>query len=152
MYARVDYLKSARDVWIEIEQIEKNRYEVNVKFLQNLTPEWQNITGSIQLSQNLGKMGLHDLYSMMVQHEEIVSRPIVKTKENRPSGTSCGAHGGSNFAPVPSFQDNYFPDEPAIRNDENCISEEELHNMNESLSLISHNMQRLNASKAFNKY
>ncbi|KAJ9561522.1 hypothetical protein OSB04_006682 [Centaurea solstitialis] len=102
MYARVDSLTNARDVWLEIEQqmqggdtavesqkesalnayegfkarenesltesyqrlnafvndlrrlgVEKSKYEVNVKFLKNLTQEWQNMAINIQLSRNL---------------------------------------------------------------------------------------------------
>ncbi|KAJ9565913.1 hypothetical protein OSB04_001879 [Centaurea solstitialis] len=48
-------------------KVEKSRYEVNVKFLKNLNPEWRNLAINIQLSRNLGQMGLHDLFSMMVQ-------------------------------------------------------------------------------------
>ncbi|KAJ9552446.1 hypothetical protein OSB04_016491 [Centaurea solstitialis] len=50
--------------------LEKNKYEVNVKFLKRLNKLWQSVTINIQVSQNLGQLGLHDLYSMMLPHEE----------------------------------------------------------------------------------
>ncbi|KAJ9538847.1 hypothetical protein OSB04_031580 [Centaurea solstitialis] len=50
--------------------LEKNKYEVNVKFLKRLNKLWQSVTISIQVSQNLGQLGLHDLYNMMLPHEE----------------------------------------------------------------------------------
>ncbi|KAJ9547868.1 hypothetical protein OSB04_020411 [Centaurea solstitialis] len=59
--------------------VEKTKYEVNVKFLKNLTPEWQNLAINIQLSRNLGVMGLHDLFSMM--DLEAVERKSMKKGE-----------------------------------------------------------------------
>ncbi|KAJ9544875.1 hypothetical protein OSB04_024582 [Centaurea solstitialis] len=146
MYARVDSLTNARDVWLEIEQqmqggdtalesqkesalnayegfkaretesltesyqrlnafvndlrrlgIEKTKYEVNVKFLKNLTPAWQNLAINLQLSRNLGIMGLHDLFSMMVQHEEFITGGKFKNAVD-PLALAAVPCGGSNSA------------------------------------------------------
>ncbi|KAJ9544584.1 LOW QUALITY PROTEIN: hypothetical protein OSB04_024291 [Centaurea solstitialis] len=218
MYARVDSLTNARDVWLEIEQqmqggdtalesqkesalnayegfkarenesltesyqrlnafvndlrrlgVEKSKYEVNVKFLKNLTQEWQNMAINIQLSRNLGAMGLHDLFSMMVQHEEFITGGRTK-KAVDPLALSAVPFGGPNPAPVQpmpynnvspqyyqeeynqEFNPNYgtsvqHPDEPMIIS----ISDEELFHVNESLALISHSVQRLNANRGYNR-
>ncbi|KAJ9561221.1 hypothetical protein OSB04_006381 [Centaurea solstitialis] len=218
MYARIDSLTSARDVWLEIEQqmqggntalesqkesalkayegfkaresesltesykrlnsfvndlrrlgVEKTKYEVNVKFLKNLTPEWQNMAINIQLSRNLGVMGLHDLFSMMVQHEEFITSGRTK-KTVDPLALSVVPFGGPNFAPIqptqynnmppPYHQEDFnqefnqnfghgmqHPDDPMII----TISDEELFNMSESFTLISHNVQRMNANRGFNR-
>ncbi|KAJ9541607.1 hypothetical protein OSB04_028113 [Centaurea solstitialis] len=147
MYARVDSLTNARDVWLEIEQqmqggdtalesqkesalnayegfkaretesltesyqrlnafvndlrrlgIEKSKYEVNVKFLKNLTSAWQNLAINLQLSRNLGIMGLHDLFSMMVQHEEFITGGKFKNAVD-PLALAAVPCGGSNSAP-----------------------------------------------------
>ncbi|KAJ9561569.1 hypothetical protein OSB04_006729 [Centaurea solstitialis] len=218
MYARVDSLTNARDVWLEIEQqmqggdtavesqkesalnayegfkarenefltesyqrlnafvndlrrlgVEKSKYEVNVKFLKNLTQEWQNMAINIQLSRNLGAMGLHDLFSMMVQHEEFITGGRTK-KAVDPLALSAVPFGGPNTAPVQpmpynnispqyypeeysqEFNPNYgtsiqHPDEPVIIS----ISDDELFHVNESLALISHSVQRLNANRGYNR-
>ncbi|KAJ9561272.1 hypothetical protein OSB04_006432 [Centaurea solstitialis] len=218
MYARVDSLTNARDVWLEIEQqmqggdtalesqkesalnayegfkarenesltesyqrlnsfvndlrrlgVEKTKYEVNVKFLKNLTPEWQNLAINIQLSRNRGIMGLHDLFSMMVQHEEFITGGRTK-KAVDPLALSAVPFGGPNPAPVQpmpynnvspqyyqeeynqEFNPNYgtsvqHPDDPVIIS----ISDEELFHVNESLALISHSVQRLNANRGYNR-
>ncbi|KAJ9545036.1 hypothetical protein OSB04_024743 [Centaurea solstitialis] len=149
MYARVDSLTNARDVWLEIEQqmqggdtalesqkesalnayegfkaretesltesyqrlnafvndlrrlgIEKSKYEVNVKFLKNLTPAWQNLAINLQLSRNLGIMGLHDLFSMMVQHEEFITGGKFKNTVD-PLALAAVPCAGSISAPIP---------------------------------------------------
>ncbi|KAJ9561873.1 hypothetical protein OSB04_007033 [Centaurea solstitialis] len=147
--------------------VEKTKYEINVKFLKNLTQEWQNMAINIQLSRNLGAMGLHDLFSMMVQHEEYITGGRSK-KGIDPLALVVVPFGGPNSAPIqPSsfnnmplsqhpedfnheFNQNFnqgmqHPDDPMII----TISDEELVNMNESLALISHNVQRLNANREF---
>ncbi|KAJ9544367.1 hypothetical protein OSB04_024074 [Centaurea solstitialis] len=218
MYARVDILTNARDVWLEIEQqmqggdtalesqkesalnayegfkarenesltksyqrlnafvndlrrlgVEKTKYEVNMKFLKNLTPKWQNLAINIQLSRNLGVMGLHDLFSMMVQHEEFITRGRAK-KAVDPLALAAVPFGGPNSVPIQPSQFNNIPpqyhqedfyqefnpnlgsnvqhpDDPLII----TISDEELFNVNESLALISHNVQKLNANRGFNR-
>ncbi|KAJ9551027.1 hypothetical protein OSB04_015072 [Centaurea solstitialis] len=218
MYARVDSLTNAQDVWLEIEQqmqggdtvvesqkesalnayegfkarenesltesyqrlnafvndlrrlgVEKSKYEVNVKFLKNLTQEWQNMAINIQLSRNLGAMGLHDLYSMMVQHEEFITGGRTKKAVDH-LALSAVPFGGPSTAPVQpmpynnvspqyypeeysqEFNLNYgtsvqHPDEPVIIS----ISDEELFHVNESLALISHSVQRLNANRGYNR-
>ncbi|KAJ9544969.1 hypothetical protein OSB04_024676 [Centaurea solstitialis] len=218
MYARVDSLTNARDVWLEIEQqmqggdsavesqkesalnayegfkamenesliesyqrlnafvndlrqlgVEKSKYEVNVKFLKNLNQEWQNMAINIQLSRNLGTLGLHDLFSMMVQHEDFITGGRSKRAVD-PLALSAMPFGGPNTAPVQpmpynivspqyypeeyshEFNPNYgssvqHPDEPVIIS----ISDDELFHVNESLALISHSVQRLNANRGYNR-
>ncbi|KAJ9543890.1 hypothetical protein OSB04_023597 [Centaurea solstitialis] len=218
MYARVDSLTNARDVWLVIEQqmqggdtalesqkesalnayegfrarenesltdsyqrlnsfvndlrrlgVEKSKYVVNVKFLKNLTQQWQNMAINIQLSRNLGTLGPHDLYIMMVQHEEFISGGRSKRALD-PLALATVPFGGPNSAPIqPTFlnhmplpqhpedfnhefnqnfnQGMQHPDDPMII----TISDEDLFNMNESLALISHNVQRLNANQGFSR-
>ncbi|KAJ9541907.1 hypothetical protein OSB04_028413 [Centaurea solstitialis] len=147
--------------------VENTKCEVNVKFLKNLTQEWQNMAINIQLSRNLGVMGLHDLFSMMVQHEEFITGGRTK-KAVDPLALSVVPFGGPNSAPIqptpynnmphPHHPEDFnhefnpnlghgmqHPDDPMII----TISDEELFNMNESLALISHNVQRLNANRGF---
>ncbi|KAJ9552737.1 hypothetical protein OSB04_016782 [Centaurea solstitialis] len=218
MYARVDSLTNARDVWLEIEQqmqggdtalesqkesalnayegfkarenepltesyqrlnsfvndlrrlgVEKTKYEVNMKFLKNLTPEWQNMAINIQLSRNLGVMGLHDLFSMMVQHEEFITGGRTK-KAVDPLALAAVPFGGPNSVPIQPTQYNNVPPQyhqedynqefnpnlgPSIQHPDDpliiTISDEELFNVNESLALISHNVQKLNANRGFNR-
>ncbi|KAJ9560999.1 hypothetical protein OSB04_006159 [Centaurea solstitialis] len=149
--------------------VEKSKYEVNVKFLNNLTQEWQNMAINIQLSRNLGAMGLHDLFSMMVQHEEFITGGRTK-KAVDPLALSAVPFGGPSTAPVQpmpynsvspqyypeeysqEFNPNYgtsvqHPDEPVIIS----ISDDELFHVNESLALISHSVQRLNANLGYNR-
>ncbi|KAJ9546296.1 hypothetical protein OSB04_018839 [Centaurea solstitialis] len=139
-------------------KVEKSRYEVNVKFLKNLNPEWRNLAINIQLSRNLGQMGLHDLFSMMVQHEEYITCNKPR-KTIDPLALAAVHHGGSNLPvnPYPEelYQDyhydvnqDYYPhsdnyNDPTII----TVTDEELHNMNESLALITHKMQRLTANR-----
>ncbi|KAJ9538485.1 hypothetical protein OSB04_031218 [Centaurea solstitialis] len=168
MYARVDSLTNARDVWLEIEQqmqggdtalesqkesalnayegfrarenesltesyqrlksfvndlrrlgVEKSKYEVNVKFLKNLNQEWQNMAINIQLSRNLGAMGLHDLFSMMVQHEEYITNGRFK-KGIDPLALAAVPFGGPNSAQIQptSFNNMPLPQHPEDFNHE----------------------------------
>ncbi|KAJ9542233.1 hypothetical protein OSB04_028739 [Centaurea solstitialis] len=170
MYAQVESLTNARDYEVNDLRrlgVEKTKYEVNVKFLKNLTQEWQNMAINIQLSRNLGAMGLHDLFSMMVQHEENITDGRSKRGID-PLALSAVPFGGPNSSPIQptslnnmplpqhpedfnhEFNRNFnqgmqHPDDPMII----TISDEELFNMNESLALISHNMQRLNVNRGF---
>ncbi|KAJ9555952.1 hypothetical protein OSB04_010566 [Centaurea solstitialis] len=181
MYSRVDSFDNARDIWNEIEQlhdsyqrlnslvndlrrlkVEKSRYEVNVKFLKNLNPEWRNLAINIQLSRNLGHMGLHDLFSMMVQHEEYITGNKPR-KAIDPLALAAVHHGGSNL-PVNPYPEEHYQDyhydmsQDYYQHSDNfndptiiTVTDEELHNMNESLALITHKMQRLTANRGFNR-
>ncbi|KAJ9538263.1 LOW QUALITY PROTEIN: hypothetical protein OSB04_030996 [Centaurea solstitialis] len=143
-------------------KVEKSRYEVNVKFLKNLNPEWRNLAINIQLSRNLGQMGLHDLFSMMVQHEEFITGNKPK-KSIDPLALAAVHHGGSNLSVNP-YPEEYYQDyhydvsQDYYQHSDNSndptiitVTDEELHNMNESLALITHKMQRLTANRGFNR-
>ncbi|KAJ9557809.1 hypothetical protein OSB04_012423 [Centaurea solstitialis] len=143
-------------------KVEKSRYEVNVKFLKNLNPEWRNLAINIQLSRNLGQMGLHDLFSMMVQHEEFITGNKPK-KSIDPLALAAVHHGGSNLSVNPYPEEYYQDYHYDVSQDyyQHCdnsndptiitVTDEELHNMNESLALITHKMQRLTANRGFNR-
>ncbi|KAJ9561077.1 hypothetical protein OSB04_006237 [Centaurea solstitialis] len=93
--------------------MDKNRYEINMKFLKNLAPEWRNVAVNIQLGQNLGQLGLHDIYNTMVQHEEIVTGH--KTKKVDPLAHAVVPLRGSNFRSTPSHHDNYNYKDPRLK-------------------------------------
>ncbi|KAJ9566590.1 hypothetical protein OSB04_002556 [Centaurea solstitialis] len=125
--------------------LEKNKYEVNVKFLKRLSSQRQAVTISIQVSQNLGKLELHDLYNMMLPHEETLFGK--KEKKIHPLALAVVPLGGSNFCQSSSFQENYIVEEPIVLDD--GLTEEEMYQLENSLSLMTKfrgNPQR------FNKY
>ena len=47
--------------------VQKSNYEINIKFLKNLNSSWKQVSVYLQMTQNLETMGLHDLYSIMIQ-------------------------------------------------------------------------------------
>ena len=59
--------------------VQKTNYEVNVKFLKNLTRAWEQSAVHLQMTHNLRSQGLHDLYRTMVQHEDIITGKTKKT-------------------------------------------------------------------------
>ncbi|KAJ9543695.1 hypothetical protein OSB04_023402 [Centaurea solstitialis] len=82
--------------------MEKNKYEINVKFLKKLTPKWQHVAVNLQMGQNLRQLSLHDVYSMMVQHEEIITGKQKKTEDDY-RDTGRYSNGKSNVSsPVSS--------------------------------------------------
>ncbi|KAJ9561247.1 LOW QUALITY PROTEIN: hypothetical protein OSB04_006407 [Centaurea solstitialis] len=123
--------------------LETNKYEVNVKFLKRLSSQWQAVTISIQVSQNLGKLELHDLYSMMLPHEETLFRK--KEKKIDPLALAAVPLRGSNFHQSSSFQENYTVEEPIVLDD--GLTEEEMYQLENSLALMAKfhgNPQRFN--------
>ncbi|KAJ9544921.1 hypothetical protein OSB04_024628 [Centaurea solstitialis] len=86
--------------------LEKNKYEVNVKFLKRLNKLWQSVTISIQVSQNLGQLGLHDLYSIMLPHEETLFGKTEKKID--PPNLALMSNRGS------SSHENYTVEEPVV--------------------------------------
>ncbi|KAJ9545026.1 hypothetical protein OSB04_024733 [Centaurea solstitialis] len=106
--------------------LEKNKYEVNVKFLKRLNKLWQSVTISIQVSQNLGQLGLHDLYSMMLPHEETL---FGKTKKKiDPPTLALMANRGS------SSHDNYTVEEPVVLDE--GLTEEKMFQLENSFALM----------------
>ncbi|KAJ9542979.1 hypothetical protein OSB04_029485 [Centaurea solstitialis] len=120
---------------------EKNRYEVNVKLLKRLSSQWQAVTISIQVSQNLGKLALHDLYSMMLHHEETLFGK--KEKKIGPLALAAVPLGGSNFHHTSSFQENYSVEEPIVLDD--GLSEEEI--TGKDLTLVEVNQAKVDTSR-----
>ncbi|KAJ9564805.1 hypothetical protein OSB04_000771 [Centaurea solstitialis] len=117
--------------------LEKNKYEVNVKFLKRLNKLWQSVTISIQVSQNLGQLGLHDLYSMMLPHEETLFGKTEK-KIDPPSLALMSNRGSSSH-------ENYTVEEPVVLDD--GLTEEEMFQLENSFALMAKfrgNPQRFN--------
>src|SRR5581483_7802944 len=107
--------------------LEKNRYEVNVKFLKRLSKSWQSVTISIQVSQNLGQLELHDLFSMMLPHEETLFGKVERKVE--PPSLALMSNIGSS-----SFHENYSVEEPVILDD--GLTEEEMYHLENSFALM----------------
>ncbi|KAJ9545009.1 hypothetical protein OSB04_024716 [Centaurea solstitialis] len=158
MFARVDSCKDGRSIWLGIELqmqggdkalegqkenamnalgLEKNKYEVNVKFLKRLNKLWQSVTISIQVSQNLGQLGLHDLYGMMLPHEETLFGKTEKKID--PPTLALMANRGS------SSHENYTVEEPVVLDD--GLTEQEMFPLENSFALMATfrgNLQRFN--------
>ncbi|KAJ9561267.1 hypothetical protein OSB04_006427 [Centaurea solstitialis] len=117
--------------------LEKNKYEVNVKFLKRLNKLWQSVTIRIQVSQNLGQLGLHDLYSMMLPHEETLFGKTEKKID--PPNLALMSNRGS------SSHENYTVEEPVVLDD--GLTEEEMFQLENSFALMAKfrgNPQRFN--------
>ncbi|KAJ9539175.1 hypothetical protein OSB04_031908 [Centaurea solstitialis] len=58
----------------------KSTSEINYKFLKNLNPEWDHYSVNLQMNKNLAEEDLHDLYSILSQHEVKVKHIVMKQK------------------------------------------------------------------------
>ncbi|KAJ9545000.1 hypothetical protein OSB04_024707 [Centaurea solstitialis] len=58
----------------------KSTSEINFKFLKNLNPEWDHYSVNFQMNKNLAEEDLHDLYSILSQHEMKVKDIVTKQK------------------------------------------------------------------------
>ncbi|KAJ9536171.1 hypothetical protein OSB04_un000651 [Centaurea solstitialis] len=58
----------------------KSASEINFKFLKNLNPEWDHYSVNLQMNKNLAEEDLHDLYSILSQHEVKVKDIVTKQK------------------------------------------------------------------------
>ncbi|KAJ9545075.1 hypothetical protein OSB04_024782 [Centaurea solstitialis] len=66
----------------------KSTSEINFKFLKNLNPEWDHYSVNLQMNKNLAEEDLHDLYSILSQHEVKVKDITEKKKSVLPSASS----------------------------------------------------------------
>ncbi|KAJ9542451.1 hypothetical protein OSB04_028957 [Centaurea solstitialis] len=60
--------------------MQKSTSEINFKFLKNLNPEWDHYSVNLQMNKNLAEEDLHDLYSILSQHELKVKDIVMKQK------------------------------------------------------------------------
>ncbi|KAJ9539388.1 hypothetical protein OSB04_032121 [Centaurea solstitialis] len=60
--------------------MQKSTSEINFKFLKNLNPEWDHYSVNLQMNKNLAEQDLHDLYSILSQHEVKVKDIVMKQK------------------------------------------------------------------------
>src|SRR5581483_5650822 len=60
--------------------MQKSTSEINFKFLKNLNPEWDHYSVNLQMNKNLAEEDLHDLYSILSQHEVKVKDIVTKQK------------------------------------------------------------------------
>ncbi|KAJ9544590.1 hypothetical protein OSB04_024297 [Centaurea solstitialis] len=58
----------------------KSTSEINFKFLKNLNSEWDHYSVNLQMKKNLAEEDLHDLYSILSQHEVKVKDIVMKQK------------------------------------------------------------------------
>ncbi|KAI3665285.1 hypothetical protein L6452_43909 [Arctium lappa] len=62
-------------------KITKTNTKNNIKFMNNLQPEWKPFVSHIRHTQTLEKLYLHELYEMLLQDEEEVMELIGKAEE-----------------------------------------------------------------------
>ncbi|KAI3729545.1 hypothetical protein L6452_18206 [Arctium lappa] len=67
---------------LQINKITKTNTENNIKFMNNLQPEWKSFVSHIRHTQTLEKLLLHELYEMLLQDEE----EVFELMGNRASG------------------------------------------------------------------
>ncbi|KAJ9545175.1 hypothetical protein OSB04_024882 [Centaurea solstitialis] len=60
--------------------MQKSTSEINFKFLKNLNPKWDHYSVNLQMNKNLAEEDLHDLYSILSQHEVKVKDIVTKQK------------------------------------------------------------------------
>ncbi|KAJ9542659.1 hypothetical protein OSB04_029165 [Centaurea solstitialis] len=60
--------------------MQKSTSEINFKFLKNLNPKWDHYSVNLQMNKNLAEEDLHDLYSILSQHEVKVKDIVMKQK------------------------------------------------------------------------
>ncbi|KAJ9546974.1 hypothetical protein OSB04_019517 [Centaurea solstitialis] len=60
--------------------MQKSTSEINFKVLKNLNPEWDHYSVNLQMNKNLAEEDLHDLYSILSQHEVKVKDIVTKQK------------------------------------------------------------------------
>ena len=196
MYARVDSLKSAKDIWLELELqmqggekameskrenamcayegfsaresesltesynrlntyindlrqlgMEKTKYELNIKFLKNLHSEWRQVAINLQMSQNLGQFGLHDLYSMLVQHEDLISG---EKKESSPLALIAGSRTSTNTKSSSSQVE--ITDNKPVFVREFDESDEDLKKLTSSMSMFARDINKYKETKEVDKY
>ncbi|KAJ9547455.1 hypothetical protein OSB04_019998 [Centaurea solstitialis] len=98
LFNRVDSRNTAKELWDELEKqfqgtrfniilndlrrngMHKSTSEINFKFLKNLNPEWDHYSVNLQMNKNLAEEDLHDLYSILSQHEVKVKDIVMKQK------------------------------------------------------------------------
>ena len=128
--------------------MEKTKYEINIKFLKNLHSDWRQVTINLQMSQNLGQFGLHDLYNMLVQHEDLISGKRKKSSSlslitvPRISTSSRGSS---------SKQVEITDNEPVFAQDSD-ESDEELKKLTSSMSMFARDIIKLKETKGVDKY
>ncbi|KAI3759306.1 hypothetical protein L6452_07022 [Arctium lappa] len=52
--------------------ISKSASEINYKFIKNLNPEWKNFAINLQMSKNMARENVTDIFSTLAQHEDEV--------------------------------------------------------------------------------
>jgi hypothetical protein len=197
MYARVDSLKSAKEIWLELELqmqggekameskrenamcayegfsaresesltesynrlntyvndlrrlgMEKTKYELNIKFLKNLHSEWRQVAINLQMGQNLGQFGLHDLYSMLVQHEDLISG---EKKKSSSLALIAGSRTSTNTKGSSSTQVEITDNEPVFAR-ESDESDEDLKKLTTSMSMFARDINKYKETKGVDKY
>ncbi|XP_024963256.1 uncharacterized protein LOC112503448 [Cynara cardunculus var. scolymus] len=60
--------------------IQKSMFEINYKCLKNLRSEWYSLVVNLQMNKNMSEEDIHDIYSILYEHEETV-RELMTEKE-----------------------------------------------------------------------
>jgi len=128
--------------------MEKTKYELNIKFLKNLHSEWQQVAINLQMSQNLGQFGLHDLYSMMVQHEDLISG---ERKKNSSLALIAGPRTSTTSRGSSSSQVEITDNEPVLAQ-ELDESDEDLKKLTSSMSMFARDINKYKETKGVDKY
>ena len=116
---------------------------MNVKFLKNLTEAWQQVVVHLQMTHNLRSQGLHDLYRMMVQHEEFITGKAKKTD----AVALFSKHGeGAHSKGLMQMRDVNPRDEASFIA-YSSESDEDVRKMNQDMALMARDIRNMKAAK-----
>ncbi|KAJ9540465.1 hypothetical protein OSB04_026971 [Centaurea solstitialis] len=126
-------------------KIQKSNYEINIKFLKNLNSSWKQVSIYLQMTHNLESMGLHDLYSIMIQQEDDV---VVKTEKDS-LALVTKRHSSSKRSKAKKFEVSSEDDQANMTDSDE--SDDEMRKFSESLAMLTKQFKKSYAERKGNR-
>nr|GEV96104.1 hypothetical protein [Tanacetum cinerariifolium] len=99
VYAAVDSCETAKEMWECVRQIMKENIAVNLKFLNNLQPEWKRHVTIVRQTKNLHKDDFTQIYDFLKMNQDEVNelRAERLTKTHDPLALMAHSQNSYNF-------------------------------------------------------
>nr|GEY94546.1 hypothetical protein [Tanacetum cinerariifolium] len=111
VYAAVDSCETTKEIWERVRQMMKENIASNLKFLNNLQPEWKRHVTIVRQTKNLHETDFTQIYDFLKMNQEESSFNFPTTHKDQSSSSTYQQQSfpiSNKYNPQPSLNQNFM--------------------------------------------
>nr|GEX24151.1 hypothetical protein [Tanacetum cinerariifolium] len=97
VYAAVDSCRTAKEIWKRVRQMMKENIASNLKFFNNLQPEWKRHVTIVHQTKNLHEVDFSQIYDFLKMNQDLVNELRVERLAKSHDPFALMAHSQNSF-------------------------------------------------------